>query len=621
MYPRFLAIAFLIVVSAMTLGVGQPPKERSPVKTGQDYAFLFYNTNFAKGWTALPDTETEIQKLATELKDNYNFEVEPYVNLNLTTLRKRLAEINRRPFGPNDQVLFYFSSHGYYQAGSDRGYLIPTDGPASWNFGQGWLSYDELREYLSANTAKHVLVGLDACHSGSFGKRTKGVPTSLPWQKDADCETITRSSLKRKSRLYFSSGNKNERTAAQSEFLSRWLQCLRELPANGGYVVDHRELHNYVNTVSTSTPENGTFVGHDEGGGFVFVHKQACVPKVGPRAAADNAHWARVQREKTVMSTDEHIRLYGNCPHYSMALQLLNDGAANSRRTSARQEEVPEGMVAVPGGTFLMGDVIGVGREDELPVHSVSISPFEMGRYEVTFTEYDRFTADSGKAQAKDTWGRGRLPVINVSWFDAISYCNWLSEKQGFKPVYRLEDIKRQFVWENAKYYIPHRDDERIIIDWNADGYRLPTEAEWEYVASYVDGIRKARYGNGENELRRSEAKFNTLADVKTAIRASGKDQGKTLAVGSFNSPNNLGIYDLAGNVAEWTSDWHDTNYYISSDKMKNPKGPAQGDNRVYRGGGWDVHPVDCRTTARSAFWPKLRYDTVGFRLARSPRE
>ncbi len=604
-------------------------------KAGTDYAFLFYTADYTNGWTDLPETKAKLPQLASELKNNYNFKVETYGDLNLAQLKARLAEINRRNFGPNDQVLFFFTGHGYYQPGSDNGYLIPTDGPHQWNFGDGWLGYDKLRDYLSGNRAQHVLVAFDACHSGSFGRRTMGAPSAPPWDRNADCQTVNRSSLRYKSRLFFSSGNKTERVPAQSVFLRRWLQCLRELPQRRQYIVSDDDLRRYINTIRSSSPEDGTFQGHASSGKFVFIHKNACTPRQAPlqnpqqdpRKAADNAHWAGVQRMRTAVKAKEHVDLFGTCSHYQDALQLLSGERVvtpevNNNPIILTPSVLPAGMVNVPGGTFQMGDTFGEGESNEKPVHTVTISPFLIGRYEVTFAEYDRFTSATGKEKADDqNWGRGQRPVINVSWFDAISYCNWLSKLDGFTPVYSLTDRKKQDRWTQANYGIELSNVEGVANDRNANGYRLPSEAEWEFAASYVDERRKARFGNGNDLLKPGEANYNAREEYKKNYSEVGLYRKKTVAVGTLRSPNPLGIHDMAGNVWEWCSDWYGVNYYYtSSNGITNPTGPSGGIHRILRGGSWNLLSGYCRAGYRFMSWPWYRDWKNGFRLARSPK-
>jgi len=222
-------------------------------------------------------------------------------------------------------------------------------------------------------------------------------------------------------------------------------------------------------------------------------------------------------------------------------------------------------MVWIAAGSFEMGDIQGGGWDREKPVHRVSITQnFGMGRYEVTFAEYDKFAEATGREKPSDSgWGRGNRPVIYVSWHDAVAYAEWLSEQTGEK-------------------------------------YRLPTEAEWEYVAR-AGTSTKYWWGNsiGSNKAN-----------------CSGY-RSKTVPVGSFKA-NPFGIYDTVGNVREWTQDIYSKDYYSNS-IYSDPTGPSTGSGRVLRGGGWDGTAPYCRAANRNFYSPGSRYYGLGFRLLRQP--
>ncbi len=238
---------------------------------------------------------------------------------------------------------------------------------------------------------------------------------------------------------------------------------------------------------------------------------------------------------------------------------------------------LPE-MVFVKGGTFTMGDVFGDGEADEKPTHEVTVSDFYIGKYEITFEEYDLFCEATGRNKPDDeSWGREKQPVINVSWEDAKAYCTWASNISG----------KR---------------------------YSLPTEAQWEYAARSGGG--KVRFGNGKNLLDPSEANFDG-SDGKQEYSLLGVYREKTLPVGSF-SGNSLGLYDMAGNVWEWCSDWYDGDYYRVS-PSNNPQGMLIGSRRVLRGGSWGNQAKLCRTTVRDNGIPNLQIYFTGFRVVVAP--
>ena len=231
--------------------------------------------------------------------------------------------------------------------------------------------------------------------------------------------------------------------------------------------------------------------------------------------------------------------------------------------------EAPE-MIVVPGGSFKMGDVHGGGHKNDVPVHTVTIQkPFAIGRYEVTFGEYDQFAKATNRKLPDDQgWGRGRRPVIKVSWEDANAYAKWLSEQTG----------KR---------------------------YRLPTEAEWEYAAR---AGKETNYWWG-NDLIKGIANCNGCG--------SQWDSKQTAPVGSFK-PNAFGLHDTAGNVWEWVEDCRHDEY-----KGAPTDGGAwleesggQCDQRVIRGGSWDSKPEYLRSATRLGTIADDRDNLIGFRLA-----
>lgn len=262
------------------------------------------------------------------------------------------------------------------------------------------------------------------------------------------------------------------------------------------------------------------------------------------------------------------------------------------------QTKVPlPDMVRVVGGTFQMGDTFDDGYDREKPVHSVTVSDFYLGRYEVTFAEYDAFCEATGKEdEADEGWGRGRRPVINVSWLDAVEYCNWLSEQHGYQPVYAIKGND-------------------VTANWQANGYRLPTEAEWEFAARQLG--QQVRFGNGQDTARVSQINFNGGEIYKESYSEVGEYRARTVPVGSLNSPNNLGLHDMSGNVWEWCWDWYGD---YPSAAQNNPRGPESGSGRVLRGGSWNDYPAGVRCSYRFDITPGYRYYFIGFRLSRAGR-
>ena len=275
-------------------------------------------------------------------------------------------------------------------------------------------------------------------------------------------------------------------------------------------------------------------------------------------------------------------------------------------------------MIPIPAGIYRMGDGFGDGALSEKPAHLVSISAFSIGQYEVTFAEYDIFCTTTGRDLPRDErWGRDQRPVINVSWYDAVAYCNWLSEQQGLTKVYRVE-VEKAFDGSNMNVF---------YADWEANGYRLPTEAEWEYAASWSNRteqttrrkIRASEKYAGTSSVHKLDDYAN-FCDSRCTFRwkTTPRDDGyaHTAPVGQF-LPNVLDLYDMTGNVWEWCWDYYDSEYYKDSPK-EDPRGSDIGGYRVVRGGSWRNVQTEVRCAARQEKSSGKGNFTTGFRLVRS---
>lgn len=228
-------------------------------------------------------------------------------------------------------------------------------------------------------------------------------------------------------------------------------------------------------------------------------------------------------------------------------------------------------MQPVAAGRFQQGDTHGGGQNDEKPVHEVTIKPFAIAKFEVTFDEYDRFALATGRLLPGDQgWGRGQRPVINVSWQDAKDYAAWLSEKTG-------------------------------------KHYRLPTESEWEYAAR-SEGKDDLWAGTSDKEQLRLYAVYTVYSQNRTA--PVGHDRGR--------KPNGIGLYDMSGNVLEWVEDClHDTYEAAPTDGaawLEAGRGDCQ--DRMNRGGAWGANrPETLRVSRRFSNVSGTRNDGLGFRL------
>jgi formylglycine-generating enzyme required for sulfatase activity len=239
-------------------------------------------------------------------------------------------------------------------------------------------------------------------------------------------------------------------------------------------------------------------------------------------------------------------------------------------------------MVLIPAGEFVMGTQGGL--KDERPAHKVRVGAFYMDKYEVTQRAYEALIgANPSRFKRPDN------PVERVGWAHAARYCNARSRKEGLTLCYEPNTLQ---------------------CDFRANGYRLPTEAEWEYACRAGTG---GKYPFGEDT--------GALGEYAWFKENEGQ---MTHPVGQRRA-NSWGLFDMHGNVAEWCNDWYSPTAYADSE-ANDPHGPAGGDYRVVRGGSWQNPAEVCRSAARFPQSPGvgdacLRYDAYGFRCVRRAGE
>ena len=297
----------------------------------------------------------------------------------------------------------------------------------------------------------------------------------------------------------------------------------------------------------------------------------------------------------------------------------------------------PNDMIFIPAGIFQMGDSFAEGNLDELPVHTVALSWFFIGKYEITNQQYCDFlnnakqqgligVSDGVVYQAATTYpycstsissassqiaydgstftvrtkGSRNMssdPMVTVSWYGAAAYCNWRSQQEGREECYNLS------TW---------------ICDFTKKGYHLPTEAQWEYAAR--GGLSSKRFPWADPNIAHGLANYESSTDYSYDISPTrgyhpAWNDGiypYTSPVGSFLA-NGYGVHDMAGNVWEWCNDWYSTTYYDASPSA-NPTGPASGSYRVLRGGSWFYGANYCCVAARDFYFPDYRFFYNGFR-------
>jgi formylglycine-generating enzyme required for sulfatase activity len=273
----------------------------------------------------------------------------------------------------------------------------------------------------------------------------------------------------------------------------------------------------------------------------------------------------------------------------------------------------PAKFAIIPAGAFTMGHTIGDMEGDETPVN-VTVSQFYMGKNEVTKAEWDEvrtWAISNGYTNLRAGAGKAsNHPVQSVNWFDIVKWCNARSQKEGLTPCYTVSGAVMKTGTTAPE------------MNWTANGYRLPTEAEWERAAR--GGVSGKRFPWGTDTISHSQA--NYYASRSYSYDASGPVQNfhptyltgstpYTSPVGSF-AANGYGLHDMAGNVFEWCWDWYGASTYVNG--ATDPRGAASGTDRVARGGSWGTIASECRAADRSYGNPANSGESLGYRVARS---
>ena len=267
--------------------------------------------------------------------------------------------------------------------------------------------------------------------------------------------------------------------------------------------------------------------------------------------------------------------------------------------------KIPEGFVLIPAGTFQMGS-----NEDYSfikPVHEVTITKsFYMGKYEVTQAEYEKYCSYGSSSPSSDKGDGDNYPAYYVSWYDALVYCNKRSMAEGLTPCYSISGNTDPKKWGT----VPTSSNSTwnaVVCDWNANGYRLPTEAEWEYAARAGDNTVDSLTYSGTSDV-------NKLGEYAWY---SSNSNSKTHEVGT-KLPNAFGLYDMSGNVWEWCWNWYTKSYDTEAEGGSDPTGAAAGYWRVYRGGEWGSNSAGCAVSCRGYNGSCICNSGLGFRVVRA---
>ncbi|MDR2702565.1 MAG: SUMF1/EgtB/PvdO family nonheme iron enzyme [Spirochaetaceae bacterium] len=616
----------LTVVAAENLG--------TQVNVGKQYA-LFIAIDAYRFWPALKKPVSDAKEIRDILKQDYFIdEIIELFDAKATreNIIRTFIELQSK-LGVHDSLFIYYAGHGHYDKNSDAGFWIPADGGTDQVKQENWLTNSQIRGYISRFKAIHVFMVSDACFSGDILNTTRALPPQIDNAYYRKAYALT-------SRQVLTSGS-SETVPDQSEFSAALINCLRK---NSAPLLDPFVIYTDVRlSVKRTTPLYGTLTAasHQDGATFLFFRRQTAQPAAAAQPArtvsttvgsititSDIAGIIMIDGEATgtrikaggtvtianVSTGATEVAVKGDDGKIVKAAQtvMVQQGqtvsaaikasaqtpAAATQPPQTPQQPVPAAatqpqptptpppasanMVRINGGTFTMGGPAAEWDRDMYVQHQVTVSSFYMGKYEVTQKEYREIMGTNPSKFKGDN-----LPVEMVSWFDAVEYCNKRSQKEGLTPAYTISGTG---------------DNRTVTWNRNANGYRLPTEAEWEYAC---------RAG--------TTTAYNTGATISNNTGwYYMNSNNKTHPVGQ-KPLNPWGLYDMHGNVLEWCWDWYGS---YSSDAQTDPVGAASGSYRVLRGGSWSLGAFFARSFHRDYNDPTIQSNeysvgVFGFRLVR----
>lgn len=511
---------------------------------------------------------------------------------------------------PKSRFLFAYSGHGFNEG--PRSYLVESNA-RNLQDREHSISLGHVKEWIDevVDAGHHVLVLLNACYSGAFLKRGFGEGSHYV-PKYAGAHAITAGGTKERAWHDPSVGD-------GSIFFEKLFAGLEgradTLPRDGVVTVD--EIATYlkyevtISTDQTQNPQFGDISKNGSLGGFFFLNRSKPVQAGVMTAWNPGRAFGTQGRERTESEGQTE-------------LTRLPTPSFPGRLESAITGKDGAPMVLIPAGSFMMGstkdEVDRTIREcvtelemdqktcegwynPELPRHKVQLNAFHLDKHEVTNRLFQQFVQQTGHRTTAEREGSAKAFVEGKG--QDVKGANW-RQPEAEQTVFvsnRAEHPVVSVSWEDADAF----------CRWA--GKRLATEAEWEYAAR-AGTTTRYWWGSGSQASRRVENIADESAKGLLKNIMTGYDDGsvRTAPVGSYEA-NPWGLHDMSGNVAEWTADWHASDYYIQSPE-RNPKGPSSGLYRVQRGGSWLATPIFVRSAYRVWVTPSTRNDVLGFRCA-----
>lgn len=601
----------------------------------------------------LKNTINDAKDIAGTL-EKLDFKVTKLYNASLEEMYRVIYEFCQT-LDTNDEAVFYYAGHGAQEDGEN--YLIPVSPPILDRFALISNTYKCSELLRRFERPKVAIIFLDACRNNPFSwsrSFTRGLAIMQVPLK-SQCVVFSTSAG---AEAY--DGDEEERNSPFAKALLKYLpepydfdELMRKVRREVGDATDDKQdpfkmgdlrEEYFFTKQELITPFSPVPIPVAIAPPLVIENKTAeevvVIPKpvvtvkpvdmgsleifsnVAGKIYLDDSDVAFGTIDKNTRMEIQSLKV-GNCKvtFKSTKQQETKDVSIDKNKVSTLTFSFAEpitkpGFIQISGAEFMMGSKNG----DEKPIHKVSLAPYQIAVYELRVSEFNTFvSATKYKTTAEITGGAfiidavknkwrsektanwkkpgfgitNNQPVTCISWYDAISYCNWRSENEGLKPCYSVRGNTKPKDWGLGL----------IICDTKANGYRLPTEAEWEFAA---------RAGNPDNQFSGS----NDLMEVGVNF---DNNKGMPSEVGSLQ-PNEFGLYDMTGNVSEWCWDWYSSGYYKKSSEL-NPVGPTLGTHKLARGGAWYDKADRSKVSYRYYKEPDYCEVGLGFRLVKSVKQ
>jgi formylglycine-generating enzyme required for sulfatase activity len=590
----FLVIAVILI--AMILS--QEPAAAQTTQAAEDplrhgHALLIGNSNYSN-WPRLDDVPLQLNELEAGLKSHFDT-VEVVTDIKIEPLRQKINGF-LRSYGndSNARLFIYYAGHGYtepiLQYNENRGYITGIDTPSVDGSQRMWdaarpkaMSMMEIRLPLAEVLAKHILIIFDSCFAGTIFLAREG--NLAPRELTPD---VVARLMEKPSREIITAGRANERVPAHSPIPKLLLAAINGAadPLKHG-VISAAEINIYLRSQLLNlpgvnlTPQQGRLLDPNFAEGeFLFRISNSGVARIEElkpqRTAVVKPPVVPAVPPATIAPCGDRAMAVSFSSRCATPLSAAEERALKPKDVFRECDNCPE-MVVAPAGTFVMGSPRNepARGKSEAQVHVAIAQPFAVGKFAVTFDQWDACVADggcNGYRPADQGWGRGNRPVISVNWDQANAYAEWLSRKTG-------------------------------------KTYRLLSEAEREYVTRA--GTTTPFWWGSSITTRQANYDGNQVYGG-----AAGEYREQPVPVDSFEA-NPWGLFNVHGNVWEWTKDcWNDSNLGNPENGSARTTGDCEW--RVVRGGSWHDYPSKLRSAYRDGLSIHVEESVIGFRLART---